>query len=93
MSLGRAWKACAVSVDSDIAHEREPAEGEIAEDGEDEVPSSGVTVPVLYFENGALERAFYVIHRAAPKLSIEDAVELAGEAVRRAVDHVAQESC
>jgi hypothetical protein len=96
--IAAAWKACKVSVDSDIANRRELAEEETTEDDEDEdaaddVPSSGETVQVLYFENGALERAFHVIHRAAPRLSTEDAIELAGEAVRRAVDHVTREAC
>jgi hypothetical protein len=73
--IAAAWKACEVYVDPGVAHEqRGPAEEKlpenIAEEGEDEdeAPSSGVTVPVLYFEDGALERAFHVIRRAAPKL-------------------------
>jgi hypothetical protein len=93
--IAAAWKECEVSVDSGLA-ERERRREESDEQDEEEIEgdvASGVWVPVLYFESGVLERAFTVIRRAAPKLSTEESIELAAEAVRRAVAHVAGESC
>jgi hypothetical protein len=99
--IAAAWKECEVSVDSGLAErERRREESDEQDEGEEQDEeeiegdvASGVWVPVLYFENGVLERAFTVIRRAAPKLSTEESIELAAEAVRRAVAHVAGESC
>lgn len=97
-AIKSAWNNCAVETevhsvesldsDEDIA---DGPDAEPAVSAPENVHAGQQRVTVLFFDDGALQRAFVLLQQAAPKLSMEDHLELAAEAVRCAAVRVDQE--